>query len=197
MSFVCHAYVLVCHSYVIRMPFVCHSYVIVCHSYVSRIYIYVLVCMPSVCHSYVLVCHPYVTRMYSYVTPMYSCITRMSLVCTPMTPVCHWYVLICHPYVTGMYSYVTFMSLVCHSSVVKPHTSDIRVHTSDMRVTSHSHFSFQCINVNSSKCNNISVITGSVIRMHQCISNNNLYINVSNKESSNIDLKYHMKKKKG
>ena len=56
------------------------------------------------------------------------------------------------------------------------------------------HFSFQCINVNSSKFNNRSVINVSVIRMYQYVSNNNVHINVSNKECSNIDLKLRKKK---
>ena len=56
------------------------------------------------------------------------------------------------------------------------------------------HFSFQCINVNSSKFNNISVINVSVIRMYQYVSNNNVHINVSNKECSNIDLKLRKEK---
>ena len=56
------------------------------------------------------------------------------------------------------------------------------------------HFSFQCINVNSSKFNNISVINVSVIRMYQYVSNNNVHINVSNKKCSNIDLKLGEKK---
>ena len=80
MSFVCHSYFLVYHSYITRR----YSYVIlmslVCHPYGTRMYLYFipmsLVCthISFVCHSYVLVCHPYVTRMYSYVI-------RMSLVC--------------------------------------------------------------------------------------------------------------------
>ena len=174
-----------------------------CHLYVNRMYSYVtrmsLVCTPMspVCHPYVLLYHPYVTRMYSYVTRMSLLCTHMSPVCTHMSPVCHSYVLVCYLYVTRMYSYAKRMSLVCGKTTYEWHIDDIRVHTSDIRVTSHLYFSFQCINVNSSKCNNISVINVSVIRMHQCISNNNLYINVSNKESSNIDLKYQMKKKKG
>ena len=65
-----------------------------------------------------------------YVTCIYSCVMRMSLVCTCVTFVCHLhvlvchpyvarilvcrsYVLVCHPYVTCMYSYVIRMSLVC------------------------------------------------------------------------------------
>ena len=56
------------------------------------------------------------------------------------------------------------------------------------------HFSFQCINVNSSKFNNILVINVSVIKMYQYVSNNNVHINVSNKECSNIDLKLRKKK---
>ena len=50
MSFVCQPYVLVCHSYVIRMSLVCTR-------------------MTPVCHSYVLVCHPSVTRMWFYHEP--------------------------------------------------------------------------------------------------------------------------------
>ena len=56
------------------------------------------------------------------------------------------------------------------------------------------HFSFQCNNVNSSKFNNISIINVSLIRMYQYVSNNNVHINVSNKECSNIDLKLRKKK---
>ena len=84
MSFVCHSYVLVCHSYATRM----YRMSLVCHTYVIRIYPYVIrmslvsTCMSSVCNWYVFVCHPYVTLMYSYVT-------RMSLVCTRMSSVCH------------------------------------------------------------------------------------------------------------
>ena len=59
------------------------------------------------------------------------------------------------------------------------------------------HFSFQYINVNSSNFNNISVINVSVIKMYlQYLSNNNVHINVSNKECSNIDLKLRKKKNK-
>ena len=56
------------------------------------------------------------------------------------------------------------------------------------------HFSCQCVSVNSSKFNNISVINVSLIRMYQYVSNNNVHINVSNKECSNIDLKLRKKK---
>ena len=42
------------------------------------------------------------------------------------------------------------------------------------------HFSFRCINVNSSKFNNISVINVSIIRMYQYVNNNNnVHINAS------------------
>ena len=58
----------------------------------------------------------------------------------------------------------------------------------------HLHFSFPYINVDKSKYNNISVINVSVIRMHQCISNSNVYIIVVDKECSNTKLKYQMKK---
>ena len=80
------SFVLVCHSYVIRISLLC--------AYVVRMS---LICthMLSLCHSYVLVCHPYVPCMYWYVTRMYS------------------YVLVCQLYVTRMYSYVIRMSLVC------------------------------------------------------------------------------------
>ena len=54
------------------------------------------------------------------------------------------------------------------------------------------HFSSQCINVNSSKFNNISVINVLVMRMYQHVGN--ILINVSNKECSNIDLKLRKKK---
>ena len=96
MSFACHSYVLIFHTYVtrmcsffIRMSLVCNcmsSYVLVCHSYVTRISV-VFTCMSPVCHSYTLVCHPYVTRIYSYAT-------RMSLVYTRMPSVCHSYVVL-------------------------------------------------------------------------------------------------------
>ena len=49
------------------------------------------------------------------------------------------------------------------------------------------HFSFRCINGNSSKFNNISVINVSVLKIYQYFRNNNVHINVSNKECSNID----------
>ena len=50
---------------------------------------------------------------------------------------------------------------------------------------------YQC-----SKFNNISVINVSLIRMYQYISNDNVHINASNKECSNIVLKLRKKKKK-
>ena len=57
------------------------------------------------------------------------------------------------------------------------------------------HFSFQYINVNSSNFNNTSVINVSVIKMYlQYLSNNNVHINVSNKECSDIDLKLRKEK---
>ena len=56
------------------------------------------------------------------------------------------------------------------------------------------HFSFQCINVNSSKLNNISVINVSVIKMYKYVSNDNVHISVSDKECSNIDLKVRKKR---
>ena len=56
------------------------------------------------------------------------------------------------------------------------------------------HFSFQCINVNSSKFNNILVINVSVIKMYQYVSNNNVHVSVSDKECINIDLKVRKKK---
>ena len=61
------------YSYVTHMSFVCHSYIPVCHSYVTRI-LFLYTPMSFVCHSYVLVRHQYVTRMYAYVI-------RMSLAC--------------------------------------------------------------------------------------------------------------------
>ena len=48
---------------------------------------------------------------------------------------------------------------------------------------------YQC-----SKFNNISVINESLIRMYQYVSNDNVHINASNKECSNIDLKLRKKK---
>ena len=68
MSFTCQSYVLVYHSYVIRMSLICTR-------------------MSFVCHLYVLVCNPYVTRMYWFVI-------RMSLVCTRMSSVCHLFVVL-------------------------------------------------------------------------------------------------------
>ena len=41
MSLVSHSYVLVCHSYVIRMLLVCARMSPVCQSYVSRVYSYI------------------------------------------------------------------------------------------------------------------------------------------------------------
>ena len=58
------------------------------------------------------------------------------------------------------------------------------------------HFSCQCVSVNSSKFNNKSVINVSLIRMYQYASNDNVHINVSNKECSNIDLKLRRKNSK-
>ena len=50
---------------------------------------------------------------------------------------------------------------------------------------------YQC-----SKFNNISVINESLIRMYQYDSNDNVHINASNKECSNIDLKLRKKNNK-
>ena len=61
---------------------------------------FICTCMSSIYHSYVLVCHPY--------------ITRMSLVCTRMSPVC----LSCVLLFIRMSFVCTRMSSVCHSSVV-------------------------------------------------------------------------------
>ena len=94
MLFVCQSYVLLYHSYIIRMTLLCTCMSFICHSYVF------------INHLCALVCHSYVTHIYSYVN-------RMSLVCTRISLVCHSYVLVCHPYVTRMYSYVICMSLVC------------------------------------------------------------------------------------
>ena len=105
MSFECKSYVLVCHSYFIRISLVCACMASLCHSYVTGLCSYVirisLVCtrMSSICHSYVFVYHP--------------CVTFMLLLCTRMSSVCHWYVLVCHPYVTRVYSYVIRISFVC------------------------------------------------------------------------------------
>ena len=78
MSFICHSYVLSCHSCVL----VCHPYVTcmssICHSYVTCMYLYVIrmslvcTCMSSVCHSYVLVCHSYVTCLWFYHEPIFK-----------------------------------------------------------------------------------------------------------------------------
>ena len=46
--------------------------------------------MSSACHLYVLVCHPYVTRH----ARMYSCVIRMSLVCTRILSVYHSYLVL-------------------------------------------------------------------------------------------------------
>ena len=124
------------------MPFVCYSYVLIWHSYVICMYSYVilmslvftppnrpvffirtivkpnwnkacnnkktsyvisisLICtrMPSVSHWYILVRHLYVTRM--------------SSVCTRMSPVCTRVSSVCHSYAICMYLYVIHMSLVC------------------------------------------------------------------------------------
>ena len=50
---------------------------------------------------------------------------------------------------------------------------------------------YQC-----SKFNNISVINISLIRMYQYVSNDNVHINASNKECSNIDLRLRKKNNK-
>ena len=73
MSFVCHLYVLLCHSYVIHtlLTFACMSSIY--RQYVIRTS-FVCARMSLVCHSYVPVCH-------------------ISLVCTPMSSVCHSYVI--------------------------------------------------------------------------------------------------------
>ena len=65
----CHAYVILCHSYVIRMSSICDLYLLVYHLYVTH--------MSPVCHSCVIVCHPYVTRMYSYAIRMHSYAIRI------------------------------------------------------------------------------------------------------------------------
>ena len=90
-SFVCHSYVLVCHSYATRMSFVCNLYVFVYHLYI-------------------LVCHSYVTHMCFWVSRMYSYVTRMSLVDAPMSLACIFtmnrcdcfmhFIFFCHLYVT-------------------------------------------------------------------------------------------------
>ena len=62
------------------------------------------------------------------------------------------------------------------------------------------HFSFQCISVNSSKFNSICISNKNVsicilcTNVSKCIKYNNVHINVSNKECSNIDLKLGKKK---
>ena len=105
MSFEFKSYVLVCHTYFIRISLVCTCMASLCHSYVTGMYSYVirilLVCtrMSSICHSYVSVYHPYVTCM--------------SLLCTRISSVCHWYVLVCHSYVTRVYSYVIHILFAC------------------------------------------------------------------------------------
>ena len=97
MSFVCHLYVPVNHSYVTCI-YTCYPYVTKMHWFVIRSHSYVLIrhpyvtCMSPLCQSSVLVCHPYGTRMSS---------------------LCHPYVFVCHLYVTHIYSYVTRMSVVC------------------------------------------------------------------------------------
>ena len=61
----CHAYVIVCHSYVIHMWLVFTRISSVCHSYVTCMS---LMCnrVSSVCHSYVLLCHSYALVCYTY-----------------------------------------------------------------------------------------------------------------------------------
>ena len=86
MLFVCQSYVLLYHSYIIRMTLLCTCMSFICHSYVF------------INHLCALVCHSYVTHIYSYVN-------RMSLVCTRISLVCHSYVLVCHPYVIHMWFY--------------------------------------------------------------------------------------------
>ena len=44
---------------------------------------------------------------------MYSCVIRISLICTRMSLVCHSYVTRVYSYIVCMYSYVILMSLVC------------------------------------------------------------------------------------
>ena len=92
-SSICHSCVLLYHLYVTRL----NSYVMVCHPYVTR--------MSIVFHSHLLVCHPYVTRMY-------SCVIRMSLVCTR---ICNGMSSVCHSYVICVLLTFTCMSSVCHS----------------------------------------------------------------------------------
>ena len=110
-EFVCARMSLVCHYSLISfyMSFVCDLYArmwLVCHSYVTRMCLYIpmsLVCCPYViCIS--LVCHPYITRMCAYVT-------RISLICTSMSPIYHLHVLVCHPYVTRMWFYHELLSI--------------------------------------------------------------------------------------
>ena len=65
--------------------------------------------MSNVCTRMLLICHTDVTPMYSYVICMllvcarilsvYSYAICMSLVCIRISSVCHSYVLVCHPYV--------------------------------------------------------------------------------------------------
>ena len=59
MPFLCHLYVLVCHS--------CQSFVLVYHSNVTRMHSYVIRMS-----SYVLVCHLYVTHLWYYHEPEIS-----------------------------------------------------------------------------------------------------------------------------
>ena len=103
MSFKCTCMPLVCHPCVTHRSFVCQSYVRRMPSVCTR--------MSYGCSLYVLVCHPYVTPIYSYVT-------RMSLLCACMSPVCHSMCL----YVTRMSLLCTRISPVCYLSVVLPWT---------------------------------------------------------------------------
>ena len=69
------------------------------HSYVTNVLVYNLhMTIFSRVYSYVLVCTRMLLVCYLYVTRMYSCVTRMLLVCT------------------RVYSYVTHMLLVCSFS---------------------------------------------------------------------------------
>ena len=72
------------YSYATSMSFVCHSYVLVCHS-----------CVTPMC-SWIICVHSYAIRMSLLRSRMSSIrhlyLIRMSLVCTRMSSVCHSYV---------------------------------------------------------------------------------------------------------
>ena len=142
MPFVWHLFLLVCHSYTIRLSFVCihvcYSHVSECDSYLTRMYS-CFICMLLI--SARMSCCA--TRIYTFVMVWYSYVLicrGMSLVCTRMSSVCHSYVLVCHPYVTSIW-YIIRMSLVydissaCHSYVLMCHLYVIRLYSYVIRMS--------------------------------------------------------------